>query len=460
MTTSGWPCGGKRGPAPVDTGTGYGWVRGGLLAAMLVLAGCSWSPITDLWGDDEESQEASQEKSQEESQNDSNPSLWKDIKGLWGGDEEQAAEEPGVATEESTEAAKDVPGAAGAYPNLSSVPGRDKAGQSHKLERASLAAGLVADRANARYSDQIVRRDGAKARARMAAAEPPPTLGSGGERTTALIGTRSKADAPSPPAVPPTSVASAPIGSAPPAGSETTSIGSATPPPPPAPPVSGPGSPGATATVAALTAPPPAPPSMTAPATPMPRSQVASVVAAPIPPRAASYPATPMPRSQVASVVAAPIPPRAASYPAIPVRRPLAGTVLAGYGAAPAAMPAAVNSEQVGAILFGHGSTRLAKGDKHLLTQIAALQRQRNGVLRVVGHASSRTGETNSVRHQMINFEISLKRANTVAAELRRLGVSAQAIVVEAKSNSEPKFHEWMPSGEAGNRRADVFIDY
>ncbi len=52
------------------------------------------------------------------------------------------------------------------------------------------------------------------------------------------------------------------------------------------------------------------------------------------------------------------------------------------------------------------------------------------------------------------------RRAVALAAELRRLGVSAQAIVVEAKSNSEPKFHEWMPSGEAGNRRADVFIDY
>ncbi len=96
MMISGRPCGGTRGPAPVDTGTGYGWVRGGLLAAMLVLAGCSWSSVTSLWD----------------------------------GDEDQLVEEPEVATEESTEAAKDVPGQAGAYPNRSSVPDRDNAGES------------------------------------------------------------------------------------------------------------------------------------------------------------------------------------------------------------------------------------------------------------------------------------------------------------------------------------------
>ncbi|MFQ5955606.1 MAG: OmpA family protein, partial [Kiloniellales bacterium] len=140
--------------------------------------------------------------------------------------------------------------------------------------------------------------------------------------------------------------------------------------------------------------------------------------------------------------------------------RPQATTTLVGLAGAPVAPQAAVRSDQVGTILFDHGSTRLLKQDKRLLTQIAELHRQRSGIVRVVGHASSRTREANPVRHQMINFEISLKRANTVAAELRRLGVPAEAIVVEAKSNSEPKFHEWMPSGEAGNRRADIFIDY
>ena len=110
-------------------------------------------------------------------------------------------------------------------------------------------------------------------------------------------------------------------------------------------------------------------------------------------------------------------------------------------------------------ILFRHGSVRLTAQDKHLVRQIAGLYRGQGGTVRVVGHASGRTREADPVRHQMINFKVSMQRANAVAAELRRHGVPTRSIVVEAKSNGEPKFQETMPSGEAGNRRADIFLD-
>ncbi|MFQ5955639.1 MAG: hypothetical protein ACE5JZ_11305, partial [Kiloniellales bacterium] len=199
------PRGAARGWLDFGSGDASSCTRAGLLAAMLALAGCSWSSFTDLWGG-----------------------------------EEEVAEDPTVATEERTEAAADIPGEHGAYPNLGSVPDRTSARDSGQLDRATLTAGLVADRANARYSDQIVRRDGAMARVRRAASEPPPSPASATQRTTAVLGAEAGTAAPevaaavtapappSVPAVPPTPVQSTPIAAAQTAGSEVTSAGSST----------------------------------------------------------------------------------------------------------------------------------------------------------------------------------------------------------------------------------------
>ena len=79
-------------------------------------------------------------------------------------------------------------------------------------------------------------------------------------------------------------------------------------------------------------------------------------------------------------------------------------------------------------------------------------------ILYVVGHASQRTGDMDYAKHKLVNFNVSLDRANKVAGELRRLGVASAKIVVEAKGDSEPLYFEFMPDGEAKNRRVEVFI--
>ena len=119
-------------------GTGGAWA--GLLVAGLVLAGCSLPSMGGLWGDDEE-----------------------------------AVEDPTVARAESTAAADDVPGQDADYPNLASVPGRDAVRRTGRFDRTKIAEGLVADRRNAKYTEQIVRRDGALARAPRAPAKPTPS---------------------------------------------------------------------------------------------------------------------------------------------------------------------------------------------------------------------------------------------------------------------------------------------
>jgi len=121
--------------------------------------------------------------------------------------------------------------------------------------------------------------------------------------------------------------------------------------------------------------------------------------------------------------------------------------------------PAAGNSELVAVIYFGYGSTALNRNDRDILRDVAMLQKQRGGTVRVIGHASSRTGIVDSVRHRLANFETSLQRANAVAAQLVRFGVARDNVATEAKADSQPVYHEFMPTGEAGNRRAEIFLE-
>ncbi|MEQ8356869.1 MAG: OmpA family protein [Kiloniellaceae bacterium] len=121
---------------------------------------------------------------------------------------------------------------------------------------------------------------------------------------------------------------------------------------------------------------------------------------------------------------------------------------------------AAGGAGQLAAIIFfSHGSSELDAGDRSVLRDIAALHRQRGGRLRVVGHSSSRTRNTTPEEHQIANFDMSLTRAESVQAELLALGVAAGAVRAEAVGDAEPVYHEFMPSGEAGNRRVEIFLE-
>jgi len=58
----------------------------------------------------------------------------------------------------------------------------------------------------------------------------------------------------------------------------------------------------------------------------------------------------------------------------------------------------------------------------------------------------------------MANFKISVDRADAVAGELVRLGVGKKDVEIAAVSDREPLYYEIMPSGEAGNRRTEVYL--
>jgi outer membrane protein OmpA-like peptidoglycan-associated protein len=93
-----------------------------------------------------------------------------------------------------------------------------------------------------------------------------------------------------------------------------------------------------------------------------------------------------------------------------------------------------------------------------VLKQIADMQRANGGVVHVVGHASMGSGTMDYSRRQQANQRISEARAGTVARQLMRYGVPEGAIRTAAAGDSQPLYSEAMPSGEAANRRAEVYL--
>lgn len=123
------------------------------------------------------------------------------------------------------------------------------------------------------------------------------------------------------------------------------------------------------------------------------------------------------------------------------------------YGAAYASI-----DNLAGVIYFAHGSSGLDGNDRQILRDIAEVQKTRGGTLVVVGHASARTQTLNPDAHIDANQEISQRRAQAVAEALRGLGISGNSLFVEARGAGQPVYLESMPTGEAGNRRVEIYL--
>ena len=334
--------------------------------------------------------------------------------------------------------AQPAPGTDKAFPSLGTVPERPAVAT--RVEREQVAEGLVADREKRRYAP-AVEYQGAPANALGDSSAPGPV---------APAQTSGTALAPAP--VPALPVAQAPVSSPKPAAASQMAA-------PTAPPM-----PAAPQTMAASA--PPAPRiSMEPPksGTPPPAASAAEVAprfSQPVPPANALMPS-----------MAAPFETVVVSSSGVDVGDPGA-TAMAPTKATPAGMPQfaaappAVGSTEssgslrVATIQFAAGSATLDSRDRSILRQVVSLQQERGGLLRIVGHASARTANMGPVRHKMVNYEVSADRAQSVAQTLLQLGAPADRVMVVAKSDSDPVFYEFMPSGEAGNRRTEIYLDF
>lgn len=135
---------------------------------------------------------------------------------------------------------------------------------------------------------------------------------------------------------------------------------------------------------------------------------------------------------------------------------------LAGLAAGPVsnngALPLPSASTKVATILFKNGSSGLDANDRKILADVARLQRENNATVRVIGHASQRTRNLDISTHKMANYKVSIKRANQVATELQRMGIASEKILTAAVGDNHPIYLEVMPSGEAGNRRTEIYL--
>lgn len=335
------------------------------------------------------------------------------------GDKEKKAEAQ-AQTEKSQ-----APGADQAFPNLGTVPEKPKVSAAE--EKRQIAQGLVGDREGRRYAPEVTRQGA----------------------PTHVLGSETPSGAAAATSATPTPVPSLPVASAP-----------AAPPRPvaPAPMVQAPAPLMPSAPPPTLSAAPP-PPQLTggapAPATRAPATAVPSRSTQPVGPAFASSPAAPdafetvvVSSSGVDEMAARPV-------AAAPSSRSLAPT----RGAGPAAADRS-GSLKVATIQFSNGSADLEARDRAILRDVVALQRERGGTIRVVGHASSRTVNMDPVRHKLVNYDISSARAETVAKTLAEFGAKANGVVVVAKSDTDPLYYEFMPSGEAGNRRTEIYLDF
>ncbi len=117
-------------------------------------------------------------------------------------------------------------------------------------------------------------------------------------------------------------------------------------------------------------------------------------------------------------------------------------------------------SELAGIIYFAHGSDALNAEDHIILRDIVAISRENGARIRVIGHASARTSTVDPVEHRIANLEMSQRRADSVAKALLGLGATRDRVQVEAHADMQPVYHEFMPTGEAGNRRTEIFLEY
>ncbi|NVK18389.1 MAG: OmpA family protein [Methylocystaceae bacterium] len=117
-------------------------------------------------------------------------------------------------------------------------------------------------------------------------------------------------------------------------------------------------------------------------------------------------------------------------------------------------------SFQVATIQFGVGSASLSNEDVRILKEVLSIHNQQGGVIRIVGHASSRTRNMTPEQHMQVNHKVALSRADKVANKLLQLGMPGDRLFVGGVSDSQPLYQEVMPSGEAGNRRTEIFVDY
>ena len=116
---------------------------------------------------------------------------------------------------------------------------------------------------------------------------------------------------------------------------------------------------------------------------------------------------------------------------------------------------------RVATINFYSGSSQVDNVGLKKIKKIAKIAKERNAKIKVVGHASKRTRDMPLAKHKLVNFNISDKRAQSVAnVFIRKYNFPSNSLITEAVSDTKPLFKENMPAGTKANQRTEIFLIY
>lgn len=280
--------------------------------------------------------------------------------------------------------------------------------------RRTIGEGLAADRANARYTEEIIRR---------APQQPlPPAATITADGVKIAQGFPSGTPAPQPNRVVPSS--QSPLAASVAQGRQ-----------------------------AGPDAPPPAPTEYGVPASSAAAAQPMAGGAQPVPITSAPPPGASAPSGLDAKLDAM----LSDSYkrpaleggasPVVPAPEPVAEEILP-------------SSVRVATIYFADGSSALDTASRTVLRDVVRMHQQQGGLIRVVGHASRRVETLDPVKREVANLSVSAARTGSVVTALRRMGVTADAIQSEAIADRDATYDEASPAGEAANRRVEIYLEY
>jgi len=363
--------------------------------------------------------------------------------------------------------------AAGTTPDLASLPARP-APTATPGDQQQTAQSLASDGAQARYSADALRGGTEAAAPPPPASETAPAIAQRALSATDTPPTASEAPAAAPDVTPPAQVAAAPAAAAPaPAAAPAA--------PSPALRATAPSNEAAvpatapvrTAALPGTTATPVGPSAGSAGSQPaVPANAPARGGAVMAPPAASDAAlgfkpsAAPPLDPSVTQFVSAPIVARyrqtaslagASGTPAVPAVPPKG----ASRGSDGGSVVANLSGGTPTAVVYFAGDGVALSKAAHAQVRAAAAAFKANGgqgSIRVVGHSSSRTGDMSVEKHLETIFAKSQARANAVAQDLIRQGVPASKVLIDAVGDSQPVYYESMPKGEAGNRRAEIFV--
>jgi outer membrane protein OmpA-like peptidoglycan-associated protein len=343
-------------------------------------------------------------------------------------------------------------GEASDYPNLATVP-PPPARALTAAEREKLAQSLIADRTNARHTDEQLR-----AGFSPVAAAPPPPPGQPGALPEQVAAAPPPSPTPAPSAVPAPSVPAGNGAAGEKPGNLLPSLSAG-----PA------GTPRAARTGGKTPAEPgqglrkqgePPEPGPVESSLEVPRARAApepeQIQPAPPPPQLPPTPKVatappPMPGGLAAGGALAPLPlPQAKSSagyepPPAPPEVPPTRSAAAGPGKGGAKPPAPIGTP-VAEIKFGANSTTLTDKDRQTLETVLPVYQQNPGKVRIVGYAGAGSGAV----EQLDSYRTALDRAQAVASALTKTGIPSDKIQVEA-----------APQGEnSGESRAEVLLEH